>query len=52
MAIELEMASPENNSLRKERLQMENKIISLIKERDDALLLIEQLTRKRTFLKT
>ena len=52
MAIELERASMENNSLRKERLQMENKITSLLKERDNALLLIKQLTRVRTFLET
>ena len=48
MAIELERTSTENNSLKKERLEIENRITRLLRERDDALLLVEQLTKKKT----
>lgn len=43
MTTKLKRRSVENNSIRKQRLEMENKITSLLKERDDRLLLIEQL---------
>lgn len=49
MAIELKRASVENNRLKKERLEMDDKITSLVKERYDALLLIEQLIWEKTF---
>ena len=52
MAIELERTSAENNSLKKERLEIENRITSLIRERDNALLLVEQLTKEETSLET
>ena len=52
MAINLERTLVENNSLKKERLQTEKRITSLLKERDDALLLVEQLTKEKASLET
>ena len=52
MVIELKRTSAENNSLKKEMIEIENGITSLLKERDNALLLVEQLTKEKTSLET
>ena len=52
MTIDLERTSAENTSLKKERLQTKKGITSFLKERDDALLLVEQLTKEKASLET
>lgn len=50
MAIELERMSAEKNIMKKQSIETEIRITSLIVERDDALLFVEQLTKEKNSL--
>ena len=52
IANELRMAAAENNSLKKEKLVSEKMLESLLRERDSALSLIEQLRMEKNSLET